>query len=146
MINSRSIKDLHPYVKTKAQEFIQACADQGVFILITSTYRDNESQNALYAQGRTTPGKIVTNAKGGNSFHQYKVALDFVPLRDGKAVWGTTGEDGKLWKKAIEIAKSVGFESASEWKTFKELPHLQITLGLTLADLKAGKTIDSLIR
>jgi len=100
----------------------------------------------LYAQGRTTPGKIVTRAKGGNSFHQYKVALDFVPLRDGKAVWGTTGEDGKLWQKAIDIAKSVGFESASEWKTFKELPHLQITLGLTLADLKAGKTLDQVLK
>ena len=69
MINSRKIEDLHPYVAKLCRAFVAACKKDGIDILITSTWRDNESQNALYAQGRTKPGKKVTNAKAGQSFH-----------------------------------------------------------------------------
>ena len=96
MINSRDLKELHPIVQAKAVLFIERCRLAGITLLVTSTYRDFESQNALYAQGRTAAGKKVTNAKGGQSFHNWRVALDVVPLRNGKPVWGTTGEDGKL--------------------------------------------------
>ena len=77
MINSRSLSDLNPKVAAMCSEFINRCKAEGIDVLITSTYRDAESQNALYAQGRTTPGKKVTNAKGGQSFHNWKVAFDF---------------------------------------------------------------------
>lgn len=97
MIHSRDIKDLLPAVAAKAIAFVAACRAAGVEVLITSTYRDNESQNALYAQGRTTmgpnprPGKplglTVTGAKGGQSFHNWKCAFDFVPIVHGKAIW-----------------------------------------------------------
>ena len=87
MINSRKLEDLHPKVKPMVEAFIQKCADNGIDLLVTSTYRDHESQNALYAQGRTTPGKKVTNAKGGQSWHNWRVAVDIVPLRNGKPVW-----------------------------------------------------------
>lgn len=69
MINSRNIMDLHPKVQVMANAMVQACNKAGFDILITSTYRDAESQNALYAQGRTTKGSIVTNAKAGQSWH-----------------------------------------------------------------------------
>jgi len=65
MINSRSLDDLLPKVKTLAESFIAECANQKIDVLITSTYRDIESQNALYDQGRTTKGKIVTMKSGG---------------------------------------------------------------------------------
>jgi len=84
VINSRKIEDLHPKVAEMCRAFIQKCDEQGIDILITSTYRDAESQDALYAQGRTKPGKIVTNAKAGQSFHNWRVAFDFVPLLYGK--------------------------------------------------------------
>ena len=64
MMNSRSLKELHPVVRRMAEDFCQACHVAGIEVIITSTYRDHESQDALYAQGRTTPGKIVTKAKG----------------------------------------------------------------------------------
>lgn len=141
MINSRNLNDLHPKVKPMVEEFIQKCADNGIDLLVTSTYRDHESQNALYAQGRTTPGKKVTNAKGGQSWHNWRVAVDIVPMRNGKPVWGTTGPDGELWNKVGEIGESVGLEWAGRWKTFKEFAHFQYTGGLSLADFQAGKTL-----
>ena len=137
MINSRNLSDLHPRVKTLCEQFIYSCAKQNIDVLITSTYRDAESQNALYAQGRTLPGKKVTNAKGGQSFHNWRVAFDFVPIVNGKAMWADTA----LFTKCGEIAESVGLEWAGRWKTFKELAHCQFTDGLTLADFQAGKTI-----
>ena len=87
MINSRDINDLLPEVKTKVEHFVALCEDNGIDLLITSTYRDHESQDALYAQGRTTKGFIVTNAKGGDSYHNYRCAIDVVPLINGKPEW-----------------------------------------------------------
>jgi len=137
MISSRNLSDLHPKVKTLCEQFIASCAKQNIDILITSTYRDTESQNALYAQGRTAPGSKVTNAKGGQSFHNWKVAFDFVPIVNGKAQWNDTA----LFTKCGEIAESIGLEWAGRWVKFKELAHCQFTNGLTLADFQAGKTI-----
>lgn len=137
MINSRKLEDLHPKVKTLCEKFIASCAKQGIDVLITSTYRDGESQSALYAQGRTTPGKIVTNAKAGQSFHNWRVAFDFVPLVNGKAQWADT----KLFTKCGEIAEQCGLEWAGRWKRFKELAHCQYTGGLTLHDFQQGKTL-----
>lgn len=137
MKNSRDIKDLLPIVAAKCDAFIAACKAQGIDVLITSTLRDNESQNALYAQGRTTAGNIVTNAKAGQSFHNYGCAFDFVPLVNGKAVWN----DSKLFERCGVIAESCGLEWAGRWKSFKELAHCQYTGGLTIKDLQAGKAI-----
>ncbi|MGI0658038.1 M15 family metallopeptidase [Pseudomonas aeruginosa] len=140
MKNSRSLDDLLPPVRARAQAFLAACKQEGIDILVTSTYRDLESQAALYAQGRTAPGKRVTNAKPGQSYHNWRVAFDVVPLRDGKAVWNTTGADGKLWERIGQLGEAVGLEWAGRWKTFREYAHFQYTGGLSLAQLAAGKT------
>lgn len=142
MINSRKLEDLHPLVRAKAIELERRCeAELGIDLVITSTFRDNESQNALYAQGRTKPGKIVTNAKAGYSWHNFRLAFDVVPIRHGKPVWGTSGADGELWNRIGEIGESVGLEWAGRWKTFKETAHFQYTQGLTLAQLQNGTMI-----
>lgn len=142
MINSRKLEDLHPKVRSMAIELEKRVeAELGVDLIFTSTYRDNDSQNELYAQGRTKPGKKVTNAKGGQSYHNYRIAFDVVPVRHGKPVWGTSGEDGELWKRIGAIGVSIGLEWAGNWKTFKEFPHFQYTGGLTLAQLQKGEQI-----
>ena len=141
MINSRQLDDLLPVVEQKVRAFIDACDAEGIDLLVTSTFRDHESQNELYAQGRTKPGKIVTNAKGGESFHNFQCAVDVVPLRNGKPVWSTSGEDGKLWNRIGEIGESVGLEWAGRWRTFREFAHFQYTAGLTLAQLREGAVI-----
>ena len=134
MVNSRKIEDLQLIVAAKCRAFIAACAANGIDALITSTYRDAESQNALYAQGRTLPGKKVTNVRGGDSFHNHRCAFDFVPLVNGKAVW----DDAKLWAKCGALAESVGLEWGGRWKRFTDKPHCQDTGGLTIAQYKAG--------
>lgn len=139
MINSRDIKELHPIVSKMCLSFIDKCKSEGIDVIITSTYRDFESQQSLYNQGRTTPGKKVTNAKPGQSFHNFRVAFDFVPIVNGKAQWN----DLSLFKRCGEIAKSCGLEWAGEWKTFKEFAHCQYTSGLSLKDFQEGKTIKS---
>lgn len=138
MINSRNIDDLHPIVKGKAQSFLGLCEAADIDVLIISTYRDEESQAALFAQGRTKPGNIVTNAKAGRSYHNWRVAFDVVPLRNGKPVWGTSGQDGKLWERIGLIGESVGLEWAGRWKNFKEYPHFQFTGGNDLAYFQGG--------
>jgi peptidoglycan L-alanyl-D-glutamate endopeptidase CwlK len=87
MINSRSLNDLVAPAKECVERFIALCKDNGIDLLVTSTYRDNESQQALYEQGRTTAGKVVTNAKAGDSWHNWRCAVDVVPLVNGKPDW-----------------------------------------------------------
>ena len=137
MINSRKLEDLHPKVKLLCERFVASCAKQNIDVLITSTYRDGESQNALYAQGRTAPGKIVTKAKAGQSFHNWKCAFDFVPIVNGKAQWNDTA----LFTKCGEIAEAVGLEWAGRWKgRMIEMAHCQFTGGLSLSDFQQGKS------
>lgn len=137
MIASRNLDDLLPKAKLLAHEFITKCSEQGINIIITSTYRDFESQDALYAQGRTSPGQIVTNARGGWSFHNYRCAFDFAPVVNGKIPW----TDSTLFTRCGEIAESCGLEWAGRWTRFREMAHCQYTGGLTLQELQAGKEI-----
>jgi peptidoglycan L-alanyl-D-glutamate endopeptidase CwlK len=109
MINSRKIEDLLPKVAEMCKAFIAKCKEAGIDILITSTYRDNESQTALYNQGRTTPGHKVTNAKAGSSYHNYKCAFDFAPIKNGKIDWN----DAALFAKCGKIGVACGLEWAA---------------------------------
>ncbi len=138
MINSRKIEDLLPIVQDRVRAFVFKCNQANIDILITSTYRDNESQNALYAQGRTQPGKIVTNARAGESWHNYRCAVDVVPIINGKPCWDTKNS---VWQEVGRIGKEAGLEWAGDWKRFKEFPHFQYTGGKTLAQLRNGERI-----
>lgn len=138
MINSRSLDELIPQAKERVEKFIALCEENGIDLLVTSTYRDAESQNALYAQGRTAPGRIVTNAKAGDSWHNWRCAVDVVPLVNGKPNWDTSDP---VWAQIGRLGKEAGLEWAGEWKTFKEFAHFQYTGGLTLAQLKSGQQI-----
>lgn len=138
MINSRDLKELLPPVRRRVEAFLAAAKAAGIDLLVTSTYRDNASQNALYAQGRTAPGRIVTNAKAGQSWHNYRCAVDVVPLRNGKPVWDAKDP---IWQQVGALGKQAGLEWAGDWKRFREYPHFQYTGGLTMAQLAAGSKI-----
>lgn len=132
---SRSIGDLHPRVQEMAFAWLKACRNEGIDVLITCTLRSMEDQANLYEQGRTKPGKIVTNAKPGESFHNYGLAIDFVPIVNGKPAWNNLD----LITQIGELAEDVGFEWAGRWKRFKEYVHIQWSGGLTIKDLQAGR-------
>lgn len=141
MICSKNIDDLHPSVKAKVALFIRRCEAELKLdkLQVTATYRDNEYQDSLYAQGRTKPGKIVTNARGGTSWHNYRCAVDVVPVQGGKLNWGSNPQEIKTWMEIGRIGKECGLEWAWDWPSFKEMAHFQYTGGLTMAQLAAGK-------
>lgn len=147
MVSSRKIEDLHPAVQAMCRAFLDKCKAEGIDILITCTYRDNDEQNRLYARGRTLMWdqgqKIykVTNAKAGESAHNYRLAFDVVPLRNGKPVWSTKGDDLMLWMRVGNIGEAVGLEWAGRWVTFREFPHFQYLGGHPLSYFKNGGTI-----
>lgn len=138
MINSRNIEDLCEPALRRAHDFLTVCELQGIDIIVTSTYRDYTAQDVLYAQGRTTPGNIVTKAKGGESYHNFRCAFDVVPIVNGKPRWDNTDP---VWKKIGDIGVQAGLEWAGNWKTFREFPHFQYTGGLTLTQLRGGELI-----
>ena len=147
MINSRDINDLETIVQPYCNAFIKKCKTQGIDILVYSTFRDNAQQDSIYAIGRTVKGSnptkskpmgsIVTNAKGGESFHNYHVAFDWVPVIGGKPQWN----DSVLYLKCGNIAESCGLEWAGRWIKLKETAHCQFTGGHDLAWFKAGNKL-----
>lgn len=133
----KKLQNVHPVVAAKARQLITAAYKEGINVIITQGFRSIEEQNELYAQGRTEPGKIVTNARGGDSYHNYGLAIDFALMNpDGSISW----EVNDKWKRVAAIGKSLGFEWGGDWSgNLKDYPHLQYTFGLSIADLKAGK-------
>jgi len=125
MLNSRKVEDLDLAARNACNLHIAGCRAIGIDLLVTSTWRDIEAQDALYAIGRTVQKerKPVTNARGGHSWHNFRVAWDVVPIQGGKAVW----EDDTLWREIIRIGKECGAEAGAEWKTFPDRPHFQFT-------------------
>jgi peptidoglycan L-alanyl-D-glutamate endopeptidase CwlK len=150
MIDSRKLEDLHPEFRSRLISFLSHYQQvTGIEILWTSTYRDVEMQNALYARGRTLPGTRVTNACGGESAHQYRIAADGYPLIGGKPLFSTdANHDGKLdeeWAVYGKLAVEHGLEWAGNWANFREYPHVQYTGSYTLHDIIANpKFLDSL--
>lgn len=121
-MSSRSIHDLHPLFQAKAREFVEASKAAGLDVLVYCTYRDRAEQDELYTHGRTAPGKIVTNARAGQSAHNFGLAFDGVPLIAGKPAW----DDHGAWKIYGQVAAAVGLEWAGTWVKFKEMPHIQM--------------------
>ena len=133
MLLAQQNKDLRPLVKRKAEAIVDEMAKKGHAVRIVQGYRSIEEQNKLYAQGRTTPGAVVTNAKGGESFHNYGVAVDFVFRIEG---YNATES---LWQLLAKVGKDQGFEWGGDWKGFVDKPHFEMKLGYTLSDFQKGK-------
>lgn len=112
----------------------EACriTPKGIHPVIIEAYRSNERSDELYAQGRTKPGNIVTNAKGGSSYHNYRLAFDVALESNGKISWSVDDN----YMKVVRVFKRYGFEWGGDWN-FKDYPHFQKTGGLTIAQLKA---------
>lgn len=129
--NEAKLARLHPAVRTRAEQFLTKAKEAGFDLRITEGFRSVEKQNELYAQGRTKPGKIVTWAKGGASFHNYGLAFDIYDKKKGYDV---------DWNKLAGIGKEAGLEWGGDWGGMKrDKPHFQYTGGLTLQEVQQGK-------
>lgn len=131
---SRKIEHLAFDLQILAIELVHVLHLQGIELLIYGTYRSAAEQDALYESGRTKPGNILTYLKGGQSKHNISIAgkpsalaFDAVPLRSGKPVWGTTGEDLQTWRQVGIEAVKLGLHWGGDWKgPLKDFPHFEI--------------------
>ena len=122
MINSRNLLQLEAAFRLQTMKWLDACKLAGLDILVVSTYRDDDFQNFLYAQGRTTEGKICTYAKAGESMHNKRKALDFCIMHGKVCDW--TNIEG--FTKAGLIAESLGLVWAGRWNgKIKEVGHIE---------------------
>jgi len=144
------IQLLHPKLREEAlamYDEIVAALTGTAACRFAYTLRTFAEQDALYAQGRTKPGAIVTKAKGGQSYHNYGLAIDIVLLVDKDkngtfetASWDLKTDfdgDGKSdWQEVVAIFKRYGYEWGGDWK-FNDAPHFQKTLGKSVSELQA---------
>ena len=121
MLKSRDIFRLRPDVAANCRVFIKRCAAEGLPVLVVETVRDLEYQASLYAQGRTKPGKIVTNQKTP-SFHWDKVGLAFDICKNVK---GHEYDDADFFRRCGAIGKEMGFSWGGDWKRLPDRPHFQ---------------------
>lgn len=149
-ITLERIQLLHPKLKFEAtvmyDEIVDALKGNAI-CRFTHTLRTFAEQDKLFAQGRTAPGKIVTRARGGQSYHNYGLAIDIALLvdrdRNGTfetASWDTKSDfdqDGRAdWIEVVDIFKRYGYEWGGDWR-FRDAPHFQKTFGKSIAELSA---------
>lgn len=123
---------LHPKVQTRLDQLKEAMKVRGWTVDVHQGFRSFDEQDKLYKHGRTTSGKIVTNAKAGDSLHNYGLAGDVVFKMNGKWSWA----EHLPWDLLGEVGKSLGFVWGGDFKNIKDRPHFQYTNGLTLDRIK----------
>ena len=132
-LNKKAQKAFEPFL-CATEAFL---APQGVSVEVISGLRSWQAQAALYAQGRTKPGPIVTNARPGSSWHNYGLAIDLGLFKAGKYLdESSPSQADKLYAEIGKIAAKHAIEWGGSWVKFKDTPHFQVTFGKTLAELR----------
>jgi hypothetical protein len=139
LVSEQRLSKVHPGLARRGLALVDACGQSGLAVMVSQGLRTWEEQDALYAKGRTVEpiGKkfVVTNAKGGASYHNFGLAFDIVVL---DAVRKNDWDDAHPgWAAAARIGKDLGLEWGGDWTSFKDRPHYQWNGGLTLADCRA---------
>lgn len=137
-----NLAGLNRKFKAQAESFLAACEPicerHGITIEVISGLRSWQQQAALYAQGRTKPGPIVTKARAGSSWHNYGLAIDLGLFAGGKYLDSADPKRAdRIYRELGALAASMGIEWAGNWKSFPEGPHFQNRFGMTLAELRA---------
>jgi peptidoglycan L-alanyl-D-glutamate endopeptidase CwlK len=132
------IAQAHPKIREELKQHYVECNDllpKGVRLRFAYVYRSIAEQNVLYNQRPK-----VTNAKGGQSIHNYGLAFDYVIMldKDNNGTFETIEWDLKspYHKVVVDYFKSKGYEWGGSWATFKDYPHFQKAFGHTWQSLK----------
>jgi peptidoglycan LD-endopeptidase CwlK len=150
-VSEQRVALLHPKVRDEVGYLIlkaEAGLPANLAIRIVQGLRTIQEQDALYSKGRTTPGPIVTNARGGSSYHNYGLAIDFAILvdKDGNGTYDELSWDIKKdidkdgvadWLEVVKIFEAAGWEWGGKWSSIKDYPHVQKTFGHTWKELLA---------
>ena len=136
-VSLQRIEKLHPYVREEVKQIVKEC-DEALTgkakIRITQGLRSFEEQEKLYAIGRITSGKKVTNAKAGQSIHNYGLAFDIVILldKDNNGTFESVSWDiDKYWMRVVNFFKSKGWTWGGDFKSLYDAPHFEYTQGKT---------------
>lgn len=137
-----NLSGLNRKFRVRVESFLTAAqpilARHGVTAEVISGLRSGTQQSALYAQGRTKPGRIVTNARPWSSWHNYGLAIDLGLFAGGKYLdQSDPRRADRVYRELGALWVAQGGEWAGNWKSFQESPHFQWTAGKSLAMLKA---------
>ena len=140
---SRNLADLHPHMRMLAERLLARASQAGIPLTVICTLRSMAEQAELYAQGRTKPGAIVTNARPGYSYHNFGLAIDVVPTRLLMTKnWGDTpdyrSEADALWQELGSLGVDIGLTWGGDFTALKDRPHFEWSDGLSLPQLRAG--------
>lgn len=131
-----NIATLLPVVQAAARKFMAvagpAMAEQGLILRIIEGTRTYAQQDYLYQQGRTRPGPIVTNARGGYSLHNFGIAWDVGLFRGSEYIPENPGYDA-----CGRIGESQDLTWGGHWNSMPDTPHFQYRTNLTLAEMQA---------
>lgn len=134
-VSERCIHSLNLKAQEAARSCLKAIQAAGITARILSGTRTYAEQDALYKKGRFgNPGAVVTNARGGQSNHNFGIAWDIGVFRNGQYLG-----DSPLYAEAAKSAMNAGIpnlEWGGNWKKFKDLPHFQLSTGLTIGELR----------
>ncbi len=123
-ISESRLAQVNPLLDAKIHAVAEAMEHEGYVLRVTQGMRTWLEQDGLYAQGRTLPGQIVTNAKGGESWHNFGCAVDLVPMEKNLPDWNVMHP---VWQRMVAIGKLVGLYSGSDFVCIKDWPHFQLT-------------------
>jgi peptidoglycan L-alanyl-D-glutamate endopeptidase CwlK len=124
-ISLQRLSQVHPTLASIIRQM--DATEPAIHLQVTQGLRTWAEQDALYAQGRTTPGAIVTHARGGFSWHNFGLAVDLVPedITPGQPDWNLNHQ---VWARLVSLAESLGLVSGAEWHGEDlDTPHVQIT-------------------
>lgn len=112
---------LLPPVQRMARTLVQKAHTAGIKIKITSGSRTYKEQDTLYAQGRTTPGEIVTKMKAGFSNHNFGIAFDFAVFEGN-----TMLTNSPKYKAVGVLGMDIGLEWGGNWRNDEDQGHFQL--------------------
>jgi len=134
-----NIRTLLPETQRAARRFLTTAANgmDGFTAKILSGTRTYAEQNALFSQGRNgSPGRVVTNARGGESNHNFGIAWDVGLFQGGRYLTGDAPGDEEAYKRLADIALTAKLEWGGSWVGFVDRPHFQLRMDLTLAQVR----------
>jgi peptidoglycan L-alanyl-D-glutamate endopeptidase CwlK len=132
--SEEKLAKVSPQLAVKVRDLFDKLMAEGIEIRVVQGLRTWQEQDDLYNKGRTVPplgkGHVVTNAKGGQSMHNFGLAVDVVPFVNGAPDWKLYDAPNKMkdnWARMIEIGESIGLFSGHRFKTIDDCPHFQLT-------------------
>src|SRR5262245_13836002 len=121
--SERRLQQTHPALAAAVRAMIADLAARGTVVEVVQGLRTFAEQDDLYAQGRTKPGQIVTQARGGESNHNYGLAVDLCPFTNDKPDWNAPMS---AWAAIGDAAQAHGLDWGGQGRKFLDKLHVEL--------------------